>query len=113
MHASRVTHIQVTEADNSITAFREPAMLIDMHDYTPKAKAYWWLTASAGAVALGLAAWVSLQTGAVTLFEIVFGAGVAVLAGLFAARIPGAKTSAGSAEVVIFLLLLELGPAAA
>jgi hypothetical protein len=88
-------------------------MLIDMHDYSPAARAYWWATVSAGAVVLALALAWALAAGPIPLFKITFGIAFAVLAGLFAARIPGAKTSVGAAELILFLLLLEIGPYAA
>lgn len=88
-------------------------MLIDMHDYQPRAKAFWWLTVAVGAVVLAWAFQSLLNASPGIAFEILFGAIVAAMAGLFAARIPGTKTSGGAAEVVLFLLLLELGTATA
>ena len=45
--------------------------------------------------------------------QILIGVVFATLTGLFPARIPGAKTSGSVAEIFVFLLLLDYGPAAA
>ena len=84
-----------------------------MPDYNPKATAYWWMLVGLGSAVLlhsmgrliGLPLQVQLQ--------ILFGCGVAMLAGLFPVRIPGSKNSFAAGEVFILLLLLMQGPAAA
>lgn len=88
-------------------------MRIDMHDYTPQAKAYWWLTALLGAVVIAASVANLAQLPALVLFQVLFGAAFAALAGVFAVRIPGTKISSGAAELFMFLLLLEVGPAGA
>jgi hypothetical protein len=84
-----------------------------MHDYTPRAKAYWWVTTALGAavLALSLAQVASLDQS--TLLQIAVGVVIAALAGLFPVRMPGSRTSLAGAEILIFLLLLLHGPAAA
>ena len=84
-----------------------------MPDYNVPATAYWWTM-----VALGLAVQVQamhalLGLGFALQFQILFGCGVAMLAGLFPVRIPGAKNSFAAGEVFIILLLMMLGPLAA
>jgi hypothetical protein len=46
-------------------------------------------------------------------FQILIGTLLAAMTGLFPVRVPGAKTSSSAAEIFIFLLLLDYGPAAA
>jgi hypothetical protein len=89
------------------------APVLGMEDYTPQAKAYWWTTTLVGAAALGLALLdvVKLDPGIV--LQTLGGAVLAALVGLFPVRIPGTKTSLAGAELIIFLLLLVHGPAAA
>jgi diguanylate cyclase (GGDEF)-like protein/PAS domain S-box-containing protein len=88
-------------------------MLLQMHDYSPEAKAYWWTTAVLGLVALSIAVATiaGFERGAI--LQIVLGATFAAVTGIFPVRIPGAKTSIAGAEIFIFLLLLLYGPAAA
>ena len=85
----------------------------DMDDYTPRAKAYWWVTTAIGAsiLALSLAQVAALDQS--TLPQVAVGVLLAALAGLFPVRLPGRKTSLAGAEILIFLLLLLYGPAAA
>jgi len=84
-----------------------------MDDYTRQAKAYWWVTTLSGFVVLGLsiARIVPLEPSAQ--LQILLGVVLAAVTGLFPARIPGTKTSGSVAEIFIFLLLLDYGPAAA
>src|SRR5438552_15298688 len=95
------------------TAQARQAMLLQMHDYSPEAKAYWWTTAVLGLVALSiaLATIAGFERGAI--LQIVLGATFAAVTGIFPVRIPGAKTSIAGAEIFVFLLLLLYGPAAA
>ena len=84
-----------------------------MPDYNPKATAYWWtLVALGSAVLLYALAWLSGLPLEIQI-QILFGCGVAMLAGLFPVRIPGSKNSFAAGEVFILLLLLMQGPAAA
>ena len=84
-----------------------------MDDYTPQAKAYWWVTSLLGLGALGLAVTgvATLEPGAIV--QVILGALFAAFTGLFPVRIPGAKTSYSLAEIFVFLLLLDFGPGAA
>jgi hypothetical protein len=89
------------------------APVLAMEDYTPQAKAYWWTTTLIGAAALGLALLDFVQLDPGVVLQILGGAVIAALIGLFPVRIPGTKTSLAGAELIIFLLLLVHGPAAA
>ena len=84
-----------------------------MDDYTRQAKAYWWVTSLSGftVLCLSVASIASLEAAAQ--MQILLGVVFATLTGLFPARIPGAKTSGSVAEIFVFLLLLDYGPAAA
>jgi diguanylate cyclase (GGDEF)-like protein/PAS domain S-box-containing protein len=84
-----------------------------MPDYTRVSAVYWWALVSLGAGALG---WALLHVAAMpsqALWQIAAGATIAMLAGLFPIRIPGAKNTFAGGEIFIFLLLLMHGPAAA
>lgn len=85
-----------------------------MPDYNRKAAAYWWSVVVLGAVAIAL----SVQTlagelSAAEWAQVGIGVAVAMLAGMFPVRIPGAKNSFAAGEIFIFSLLLLHGPAAA
>jgi len=86
---------------------------LDMHDYTPRAKAYWWVTTAMGAAVLAFSLVQLAGMARSTLLPVAVGVLLAVLAGLFPVRLPGRKTSLAGAEILIFLLLLLYGPAAA
>jgi len=88
-------------------------MSLDMHDYPYAARVYWWLTCSLGAVVLVAAALQVAGFPNPTILQIAFGATLAAFAGVYAVRVPGTKISGSAAELVMFLLLLESGPAAA
>lgn len=90
-----------------------PRALIDMHDYTPAARAYWWVVAILGTLALGYSLVAVAALDAVSIAQVLVLAGVAAVVGLFPVRIPGAKTSFGGAEIFIFLSLLLHGAPAA
>ena len=84
-----------------------------MPDYNTKATVYWWTMVLLGfAVLAGAVARLIAQPFG-TQFQILFGCGVALLAGLFPVRVPGSKNSFAAGEVFIMLLLLLHGPAAA
>jgi PAS domain S-box-containing protein len=87
--------------------------LIDMKDYGSAARLYWWTVTSLGCLAFawGVTGVAQLEPG--LMVQVLIGAAVAALVGLFPVRIPGAKTSVAGAEIFIFLLLLVYGPAAA
>jgi diguanylate cyclase (GGDEF)-like protein/PAS domain S-box-containing protein len=86
---------------------------IDMKDYGPSAKLYWWTVTALGGIALAWAVPEVLRLEPAPLLQVLVGAAVAALVGLFPVRIPGGKTSIAGAEIFIFLLLLIHGPAAA
>jgi signal transduction histidine kinase/CheY-like chemotaxis protein/HPt (histidine-containing phosphotransfer) domain-containing protein len=86
---------------------------LDMNDYSPEAKIYWWVTASLGAVILALSFGQVAALDRTALLQVTAGIAISALTGLFPVRIPGAKTSLAGAEIFIFLLLLLQGPAAA
>ena len=67
--------------------------LIDMKDYTPAAKRYWWTVVFLGVWALIYSIAKIGQLEGVLLLQVLFGAAVAAIVGLFPVRIPGAKTS--------------------
>jgi diguanylate cyclase (GGDEF)-like protein/PAS domain S-box-containing protein len=87
--------------------------LIDMQDYTPSARRYWWLVAFLGLLALGYSLTRVAQLEPVVLAQVLGGATVAAIVGLFPVRIPGAKTAVAGGEIFIFLVLLLFGAPAA
>src|SRR5262245_11988721 len=84
-----------------------------MDDYTTQAKAYWWVTALSGFTVLGLSFAQVVPLPARAQLQILLGVVCAALTGLFPVRVPGSKTSGSVAEIFIFMLLLDYGPAAA
>jgi len=86
---------------------------IDMQDYTPAARAYWWVVVILGMLAIGHSIAAVAQLDVPSLAQVLVLAGVAAVVGLFPVRIPGAKTSFGGAEIFIFLSLLLYGAPAA
>ena len=86
---------------------------IDMQDYNPVARRYWWAVTLCGMAAL---AWSMANVIAIDgkfLIQVLVGAAVAAIVGLFPVRIPGAKTSIAGAEIFIFLVMLLYGAQAA
>ena len=87
--------------------------LIEMNDYPPRARAYWYAVTAAGAVALLYTfAQLAAMPGQV-LLQVLLCSAVAAIVGLFPVRIPGAKTAVAGAEIFIFLTLMLFGPPAA
>jgi diguanylate cyclase (GGDEF)-like protein/PAS domain S-box-containing protein len=84
-----------------------------MHDYNCKATLYWWVVVLLGTASALFAAVTVLQMPWTVSLQVVIGAAIAMLAGLFPVRIPGSKNSFAAGEVFIILLLLLYGPAAA
>jgi len=86
---------------------------IEMSDYNPKARAYWWTTTVLGALAFGYAAVGVLhldsrgQLGVTALIAVVF------VAGLKPITIPGTKTSITPGDIFVFLTALFWGAPAA
>ncbi len=85
---------------------------LDMDDYSPQAKIYWWVTTALGAFVLALALVQVASMDRAAQLQVAVGAVIAALIGIFPVRIPGSKTSLAGAEIFIFLLLLLHGPAA-
>ena len=84
-----------------------------MPDYNRKAAWYWWTMVALGAGALAGAAWSVATLPYAALLQVLVGCLVAMLAGIYPVRVPGAKNSFAAGEIFIFLLLLMHGPAAA
>ncbi len=87
--------------------------MIDMSDYNPRARAFWWTAVLLGFAALAYSIGVVIDGGAWLVLQVLIGSTVVGLTGLFTVRIPGAKTSIAAAEIFIFLMLLLFGPEAA
>ena len=87
--------------------------LIDMHDYNPKARLYWWAVAALGLIALTRAIALVAQMDGGPMVQVLIIAATAAIVGLFPVRIPGAKTSLAGGEIFIFLVLLLYGAAPA
>lgn len=85
-----------------------------MPDYNRPATVYWWLVTPAGLLLLlGCLLHVVLTLSGLSVLQVAAGLLLAIGAGLFPLRIPGTRVSLGTGEVVIFLVLLMHGPAAA
>jgi diguanylate cyclase (GGDEF)-like protein/PAS domain S-box-containing protein len=87
--------------------------LINMDDYSPAARRYWWTVTSVGMLALAISILEVARLERGTLLQVLIGAAVAALVGLFPVRIPGSKTSIAGAEIFVFLVMLLYGPYAA
>ena len=87
--------------------------LIDMHDYKPKARLYWWTVTALGLIALARAIATVAGMDGGPLVQVLIIATTAAIVGLFPVRIPGAKTSLAGGEIFIFLVLLLYGAAPA
>ena len=87
--------------------------LIDMQDYNPVSRRYWWTVTLLGMAALAYAIAHVVAIDGNYLVQVLIGAAVAAIVGLFPVRIPGAKTSIAGAEIFIFLVMLLYGPLAA
>jgi len=87
--------------------------LIDMKDYTPAARRYWWSVVFLGVWALIYAIARVADFQGVVLLQVLVGALVAAIVGLFPVRIPGAKTAVAGGEIFIFLILMVYGAPAA
>ena len=87
--------------------------LIDMQDYSPAARRYWWIVVFLGVWALIYSISRVAQFEGEQLLQVLAGALVAAIVGLFPVRIPGAKTAIAGAEIFIFLVLLVYGAPAA
>ncbi len=86
---------------------------IDMQDYSTAARRYWWTVTLLGAAILLYAVVDVVSVDGRFLLQVLVGAVVSAIVGLFPVRIPGAKTSIAGAEIFIFLVMLLYGPSAA
>ena len=84
-----------------------------MPDYNRKATWYWWTVVALGAVAIALSLHEVAGKPAASIWQILAGAAVATIAGMFPVRVPRSKSAFAAGEVYIFLLLVMHGPAAA
>ena len=87
--------------------------LIDMQDYTPSARIYWWTVTVLGVWALIFSIAVVGELHGTALLQVLAGAAVAAVVGFFPVRIPGAKTAIAGGEIFIFLVMLVYGAPAA
>ncbi|HUL56995.1 MAG TPA: EAL domain-containing protein [Usitatibacter sp.] len=87
--------------------------LIDMKDYTPAARIYWWTVVVLGVWALIFSIAVVGELQGTTLLGVLVGSLVAAIVGFFPVRIPGAKTAIAGGEIFIFLVMLVYGAPAA
>ena len=87
--------------------------VIEMRDYTPAAKRYWWTIVFFGVWALIYAIAQVGQLDDARLAQVLFGAAVAAVVGFFPVRLPGAKIAIAGGEIFIFLMLLLYGVPAA
>src|SRR5471032_1090061 len=87
--------------------------LIDMQDYSPAARRYWWIVVFLGVWALVYAISRVGQLEGVQLLQVLAVAVVAAVVGFFPVLIPGAKTAIAGGEIFIFLVLLMFGAPAA
>jgi diguanylate cyclase (GGDEF)-like protein/PAS domain S-box-containing protein len=87
--------------------------IIDMQDYSPAARRYWWTVVVLGVWALIYSISRVGQLEGVQLLQVLMGALVAAIVGFFPVNIPGSKTSIAGGEIFIFLVLLVYGAPAA
>src|SRR5689334_7362586 len=89
------------------------ASLIYMNDYTPAARRYWWSVVFLGVWALIYAIARVADYQGTALLQVLVGALVAAIVGLFPVRVPGSNTSVAGGEIFIFLILMVYGAPAA
>src|SRR5690242_3630736 len=87
--------------------------IIDMNDYPPAARRYWWTVTFFGMAVLAYSIAHVVAIDGKFLVQVMIGAMVAALVGLFPVHIPGSKTSIAGAEIFTFLVMLLYGPEAA
>ena len=87
--------------------------LIDMQDYSPAARVYWWVVAVFGTIAIAYSVATLARMEGGSLMQALVLATVAAVVGLFPVRIPGAKTAVAGGEIFIFLILMVYGAPAA
>ena len=84
-----------------------------MPDYNAGAAVYWLLLVTIGAAGMGYSAMHVAALPQPELVQVLVGAVIAAVVGLFPVRVPGSKHSIAAGDIFIFLLLLLHGPAAA
>jgi diguanylate cyclase (GGDEF)-like protein/PAS domain S-box-containing protein len=84
-----------------------------MPDYNRKATWYWWTVVVLGSLAIAASVHEVAGKPASSVWQILAGAAVATVAGMFPVRVPRSKSAFAAGEVYIFLLLAMHGPAAA
>ncbi len=87
--------------------------LIDMQDYRPAARRFWWVAVIVGFAILAWATGRAASLEPAAQMQILGLAAVAAAVGMFPVRIPGTKLSVAGGEIFIFLALVLHGPAAA
>ena len=87
--------------------------LIDMGDYTPAARRVWIALSATGYLALGYAVLQVSGYPAHIQRQVLFGAVMAGVVGMFPVRLPGMRVALAAGEIFMFLALLLFGPAAA
>ncbi len=90
-----------------------PAPFLDMKDYSSAARRYWWTITPIGLAALGYAMVQVASMPLPSMLQVLGGAAIAAVVGLFPVRIPNTKTSIAGGEIFIFLMLLLFGASAA
>jgi diguanylate cyclase (GGDEF)-like protein/PAS domain S-box-containing protein len=83
--------------------------LLDMKDYSPAARRYWWAITLLGWATLAYSVRALAAYDWPVLAQALGGAAVAAVVALFPVRIPGTKTSIAGGEIFIFLTLLLFG----
>ncbi len=84
-----------------------------MPDYNAGAAAYWALLVLVGAAVVGYSGFQVAGLPRAELAQVLVGAVIAAVVGVFPVRVPGSKHSIAAGDIFIFLLLLLHGPAAA
>jgi diguanylate cyclase (GGDEF)-like protein/PAS domain S-box-containing protein len=84
-----------------------------MPDYNHRASVAWWAGFGLGSVVLAWAAAGLALQGAAVAAQAALALLLAVLAAMFPVRVPGTRHSYAAGDILIFLALLALGPAAA
>ncbi len=84
-----------------------------MPDYNAGAAVYWLLLVVVGAAITVHATLQVAGLGQAEITQVLVGAVIAAVVGLFPVRVPGSKHSIAAGDIFIFLLLLLYGPAAA
>ena len=84
-----------------------------MPDYNRRAGSTWWLVIVLGGAALSWALVDTAQRGPEVAAQVAAALLLAVLAALFPVRMPSARHGYSAGDILIFLVLLALGPAPA